>query len=168
MRGDAKRVREIRPGLVELVTAGQLRAACELLNATIGTPDDRGWGWSSAQIIDLMQRIMVIRPGSEGVELAVEALCGKTVYGPNGNVWKKARYEQDLSEWRKTDFIVGIEWMALERSCKAGKRKAGCYRLENAPPFETPGCDFEECETQCSCFWVQLLKGREPPPSWRK
>lgn len=168
MRGDAKKVRAIRPQLVEMVANGDLEGAHALLEATIGSPDVRGWGAGFPAASDLMRRIMAIRPGAEGVELAVEALCGKPVYGPAGNVWKQARYEQDLDDWRKTGFIVGIEWQAQEWSCEAAKRKAGCYRLADAPPFETPGCDFEEAETQCCCAWYQLFEGKEPPSRWRR
>jgi hypothetical protein len=93
---------------------------------------------------------------------------GDAVNGSGDNAWKKDRYEQDLADARQAGFVVGVQWNAVEWSCEAGKQKAGCYRLEDAPTFETPGCDFEERETQCCCWWVNLFEGSEPPAPWRK
>ena len=168
MGGDAKKVREIRPDLVSMVSGGDLTGAYALLEATIGNLDVRGWGWPFEPTADLMRRIMVICPGQQGVELAVEALCGHAIYGPGLNIWKQARYEQDLESWRQTSFIVGVQWGALDWSCDAGKQKAGCYRLADAPPFLTPDCWMEEEGGGCCCGWLELMEGNEPPTPWRK
>ena len=164
MRGDAKKLAAIRGPLIELVSRGNLESAYSLVVSTIGSTEIRGWGYSSTFTIDLMQRIMTLQPGHLGVEVAVAALCGQSIYGMSRNFFSQARYEQDLAQYRSHEFIIGIEWKAEEWSCQKGKQRAGCYRLTDAPKFPDPGCN---CESGCICWWSAIFEDTAPSSPWR-
>jgi len=44
-------------------------------------------------------------------------------------------YQRNLADWRKTDFVTGIDIRTTPYSCVLCHRLAGCYRLADAPPL---------------------------------
>ena len=59
-------------------------------------------GWPVEPMVDLMKRIMALCPGEQGIELAVDALCGISHFDQRQSYWFKARFMQDLDEAKKS------------------------------------------------------------------
>ena len=154
----------ITPDLMAMVAAGRLEAAYELLERTLGRYDARGWGWPMDSAVDLMQRILVLCPGDDGVFVAVKALCGDPVYDERRKFWTRARYEQDLDDARRCGFVKGIQIIQGACSCDQAGRVCGSYLLTDAPAFPPAWCD---SEVGCCCGWLNIFDDEEPPTPWR-
>lgn len=164
LKKDQIKLDAVMPELTALVTDNQLEAAFELLEQTLGSYETRGWGWPMAGAVDLMQRIMALCPGDDGVFLAVKALCGQPVYDQRRNVWTRARYEQDLADARRGGFTKGLQIIPGACSCDRSGDVCGSYLLADAPVFPPAWCD---SEVGCCCGWLNIFDDEEPPTPWR-
>src|SRR5882672_738724 len=72
-------------------------------------------------------------------------------------------YQRNLADWRKTDFVTGIDIRTTPYSCVLCHRLAGCYRLADAPPLP------QACEIAwgCTAWWTSIMNGETPRSAWR-
>lgn len=158
---ERQKILQVRDELLSLVRDGYPETAYCLLEETLGEEDR----WSIEPTVDLMKRIMALCPGEQGIELAVDALCGIHHLDERQNFWFRARFEQDVEEARSKPFAAGFSIEPMAHCCGAGKKLAGCYRMDNIPTLPIDQCD---AEPHCCCGWNMIFVDEEPPSPWKK
>lgn len=160
-RVDKQRILQVRGYLVALVREGYPETAYCALEEALGAGSPSGIGAT----VDLMRRIMDLCPGEDGVELAVDAMCGITHLDERQSYWLKARFMQDLDSAKRKPFVSGVAFQPREYCCDAARSLVGCYLLEDAPMLPIHRCD---ADPHCCCSWSLIFGNEAPPSPWRK
>lgn len=160
-RIEKQRILQVRGDLIALVRDGYPETAYCMLEDALGEGNSSG----IEATVDLMRRIMALCPGDDGVELAVDTMCGIPLLDERQSYWFKARFMQDLDAAKGKPYVAGMVLCPLEHCCDAARDLAGCYRLEDVPEPPIDRCD---AEPHCCCGWNLIFDNEAPPSPWRK